>query len=85
MTYRVEFHAAALTQLRGLPGAAFDALVERAVELVAEPWDARVLDSEQPEFRQAIFAASGLMSFGRGGLPRNSGSVRADVLVTRAR
>ena len=40
MTYRVEFEGAALVQLNGLPSAAFDALVERVVALVKEPWDA---------------------------------------------
>jgi chloramphenicol 3-O-phosphotransferase len=38
MTYRVEFEAAALVQLNGLPSAAFDALVERVTVLVQEPW-----------------------------------------------
>ena len=36
MTYRVEFHAAALAQLEGLPPPAFDALVERVTKLVSE-------------------------------------------------
>ena len=38
MTYQVEFEGAALIQLNGLPSAAFDALVERVVTLVQEPW-----------------------------------------------
>jgi hypothetical protein len=40
MTYRVEFDGAALVQLNGLPSVAFDALVQRVVALVEEPWDA---------------------------------------------
>ena len=34
MTYRVEFEAAALAQLNGLPSVVFDALVARVVALV---------------------------------------------------
>lgn len=40
MTYRAEFEGDALVQLNGLPQAAFDALLERVVVLVREPWDA---------------------------------------------
>jgi hypothetical protein len=43
MTYRVEFDGAALVQLNGLPAAAFDALVQRVVDLVEEPWDADLM------------------------------------------
>ena len=43
MTYRVEFEGAALVQLNGLPSAAFDALVQRVVALVQEPWDADLI------------------------------------------
>lgn len=63
MSYRVEFHASALAQLKGLPDGAFDALVERVVELVEAPWDALVLCPDEPEFRQTHFGAFGLMSF----------------------
>jgi hypothetical protein len=42
VTYRVRFEAYALVQLNGLPSDAFDALVERVVDLVEEPWDAVV-------------------------------------------
>jgi mRNA-degrading endonuclease RelE of RelBE toxin-antitoxin system len=37
MTYRVDFHAAALAQLDGLPPAAFDALVDYVVKLKPMP------------------------------------------------
>jgi hypothetical protein len=40
VNYRAEFEGPALTQLIGLPQAAFDALVERVADLVREPWDA---------------------------------------------
>jgi hypothetical protein len=43
VSYSVRFEGAALVQLNGLPAAAFDALVERVVDLVDEPWDASVM------------------------------------------
>ena len=65
MTYRVEFAGAALVQLNGLPSAAFDALVERAVALVQEPWDADLMaPGYDPAYSQAIFSEGyGLLSF----------------------
>jgi mRNA-degrading endonuclease RelE of RelBE toxin-antitoxin system len=63
VTYRVEFHAAALAQLKGLPDEAFDALVKRTVELVDAPWDADALYVDEPQFRQTVFDEFGLMSF----------------------
>ena len=45
MTYQVEFEGAAFVQLNGLPPAAFDALVERVVALVQEPWGADLMIS----------------------------------------
>jgi hypothetical protein len=65
MTYRVEFEGAALVQLNGLPSAAFDALVERVVALVQEPWDADLMPpGDDPAYRQAIFGEGyGLLSF----------------------
>lgn len=63
MSYRVEFHAAALAQLGGLPPEAFDALVKRTAELVNAPWDAWILHTDEPTFRQTMFHQFGLMSF----------------------
>ena len=63
MTYRVEFHAAALAQLKRTSAGRFDALVRRAVALVDEPWDAVALYPDEPEFRQTFFGRAGLMSF----------------------
>ena len=65
MTYRVEFEAAALAQLNGLPSVVFDALVDRIVALVEEPWDADLMASgNDPAYRQAIFGDGyGLLSF----------------------
>jgi hypothetical protein len=63
VTYRVEFHPSALVQLKGLPKSAFDDLVQRVVRLVDQPWDAVMLYPDEPEFRQAVFGAAGLLSF----------------------
>jgi hypothetical protein len=50
---------------QGLPSAAFDALVERAVDLVREPWDADLMTpGGDPAYRQAVFGHGwGLLSF----------------------
>lgn len=63
MNYRVEFHAAALAQLDGLPSESFDALVERVTKLVGAPWEAQPLDPDEPAFRQCVFGSVGLLSF----------------------
>jgi hypothetical protein len=65
VTYRAEFEGAALVQLSGLPSAAFNALVERVVALVEEPWDAELLaPGDDPAYRQVIFGDGfGLLSF----------------------
>ncbi len=56
MTYRVEFENGALVQLNGLPPAAFDALVERVVGLVQEPWHADLMaPGDDSAYRQVIF------------------------------
>jgi hypothetical protein len=65
MTYRVEFDGAALVQLNGLPSTAFDALVQRVVALVEEPWDADLMaPGDDPAERQSTFGEGyGLLSF----------------------
>jgi hypothetical protein len=65
MTYRARFEGGALRQLDGLPKVAFDALVERVVVLVQEPWDADLPDpGSDPTHRQATFGEGyGLLSF----------------------
>jgi mRNA-degrading endonuclease RelE of RelBE toxin-antitoxin system len=59
VTYRVRFEAYALVQLHGLPSEAFDALLDRVVELVEAPWDAVVLSKHafrgQPRSRYQTF------------------------------
>ena len=65
MTYRVRFEAYALVQLHGLPNEAFDALLDRVVELVEAPWDAVVmLPGDDPAYRRTVFGAGwGLLTF----------------------
>ena len=65
MTYRVRFEAYALVQLHGLPSEAFDALLDRVMELVEEPWDAVVMPpGDDPAYRRAMFGSGwGLLTF----------------------
>ena len=65
MSYRVQFEGQALVQLKGLPQAIFDALVERVTDLVREPWDADLMTpGGDPAYRQALFGHGyGLLSF----------------------
>lgn len=56
MSYSVRFEGGALVQLNGLPAVAFDALLERVVVLVDEPWDAAVIPGDDPAYRMAISA-----------------------------
>jgi hypothetical protein len=65
VTYRVRFEAYALVQLHGLPSEAFDALLDRVVELVEEPWDAVVMPpGDDPAYRRAVFGSGwGLLTF----------------------
>lgn len=65
MRCRPEFEGDALVWLDGLPGAAFDAPVERVVGLVDGPWDAAVIPpGDDPAYRWTVFGAGfGLVSF----------------------
>ena len=65
MTYRVRFEAYALVQLHGLPSEPFDALLDRVVELVGEPWDAVVMPpGDDPAYRRTVFGSGwGLLTF----------------------
>lgn len=65
MSYRVGFEGKALVQLNGLPPGAFDAMVERVVDLVDAPWDADLMDARgNPAYRQVVFGQGlGLLSF----------------------
>jgi hypothetical protein len=46
-----------LVQLNGLPGAAFDALLQRVVDLAEEPWDAAVPPGKDPAYGMTVFGA----------------------------
>jgi hypothetical protein len=65
VSYSVRFEGGALVQLNGLPAVAFDALLERVVVLVDEPWDAAVIPpGDDPAYRMVVFGAGyGLLSF----------------------
>jgi hypothetical protein len=65
VSYLVRFEGKALVQLHGLPAVAFDALVERIVDLVDAPWDADLMDrGGSPALRQVTFGlGSGLLTF----------------------
>jgi hypothetical protein len=65
VTYQARFAGPALRQLDGLPKEAFDALVDRVVILLDEPWDATVMwPGNNPAFRETAFGAGlGFISF----------------------
>jgi hypothetical protein len=65
VSYQAWFVGKALVQLSGLPSAAFDAVVERVVDLVDEPWDAVVMTrGGDPAYRQVTFGQGyGLLTF----------------------
>jgi hypothetical protein len=65
VTYRVRFEAYALVQLNGPPSDAFDALLERVLELVEEPWDAVVMPpGDDPSYCRTVFGSGwGLLTF----------------------
>jgi hypothetical protein len=76
VSYSVRFEGAALVQLNGLPGAAFDALLKRVADLVEEPWDAAVMPpGKDPAYRMTVFGAGyGLLTSMPMMPPRSSGS-----------
>lgn len=65
MNYRPQFEGQALVQLNGLPSVAFDALSERVIDLLREPWDAAVIPpANDPAYRRTVFGSGyGLLSF----------------------
>jgi hypothetical protein len=65
MSYRVEFGGGAQVQFHSLPEEARDLMVERAVELADEPWDAVVRPpGNDPRFRETTFGSgNGLLGF----------------------
>ena len=65
MTYRVEFGGGAQVQFHTLPAHAREALIERAVELSEQPWDAVIRPpGDDPKFRETTFGfGSGIVGF----------------------
>lgn len=65
MSYRVGFAAGAALQYHTLPHEAQDALIDRVVHLVADPWDAVVrAPGADPAFRETTFGdGHGLLGF----------------------
>lgn len=65
MSYRVEFGGGAQVQYHSLPEDAREALIERAVELADQPWDAAVRPpGEDTRFRETLFGSgNGLLGF----------------------
>ena len=65
MSYRVEFGGGAQVQYHSLPEDAQDALIDRAVELTDDPWDAVVRPpGTDTRFRETVFGSgNGLLGF----------------------
>lgn len=65
MTYRVEFGGGAQVQFHSLPEDAREALIEKAVELADQPWDAAIKPpGADRRFREAVFGSgNGLLGF----------------------
>ena len=65
MTYRVEFGGGAQVQFHTLPELARAELIERAVELADQPWDAVVRPpGDDRRFRETVFGSgNGLLGF----------------------
>lgn len=64
MTYRAELSARALKQLHGLPGPAFDRLIETMAEVIDYPDDPlRTLPTSDPYVRRVEFGDAGLITY----------------------
>ncbi len=65
MTYRVEFGGGAHAQFHTLPAWGRDAMIERAVELSEQPWDATIRPpGTDTRFRETTFAlGAGIIGF----------------------
>jgi len=65
VTYRVEFGGGAQAQFHTLPAWGRDALIERAVELSGQPWDATIrAPGDDARFRETTFAlGAGIIGF----------------------
>ena len=64
MTYRAELSGRALNQMHGLPGPAFDSLIEAMAEVVEYPDDPlRTFLTSDPYVRRVEFGDSGLITY----------------------
>lgn len=64
MTYRAELSARALKQLHGLPGSAFDSLIQVMAEVIDYPDDPlRTFSTGDPYVRRAEFGGAGLITY----------------------
>ena len=64
MTYRAELSGRALKQMRGLPGPAFDSLIEVMAEVIDYPDDPlRTFPTSDPYVRRVEFGDAGLITY----------------------
>jgi hypothetical protein len=64
VTYRAELSARALKQVHGLPGLAFDSLIQTMAEIVDYPDDPlRTFPTDDPYIRWAEFGGAGLITY----------------------
>ena len=63
MTYRAELSGRALKQMHGLPGPAFDRLIEAMAEVIDYPDDPlRTFPTSDPNVRRVEFGEAGLIT-----------------------
>lgn len=64
MTYRAELSGRALKQMHGLPGSAFDSLIEAMADVIDYPDDPhRTLPTSDPYVRRVEFGDAGLITY----------------------
>ena len=63
MNYRINFVAAASSQVSGLPADAWTALIEELLIIGADPHHRGIAHPEQPLFREQAFGTGGLVSY----------------------
>lgn len=64
MTYRAELSGRALKQIHGLPGLAFDSLIEAMTEVIDYPDDPlRTFPTSDPYVRRIEFGHAGLITY----------------------
>jgi len=64
VTYRAELSARALKQMRGLPGSAFDNLIQVMAEVIDYPDDPlRTFPTGDPYIRRVEFGGAGLITY----------------------